>query len=1409
MTIFRFFPSFLLFCCFGFSTALLGQTATETVGCAPFSVSFTAPDDATTFFWDFKDGATSTEQNPTNTFVRSGTYEVDFSAEQGGAVIGTITVNIFETPTVEIVQDPEVGCAPATITLTNTTDIPEGITLQSTTWTFPDGSGQVGLTAQKEYPLAGDFDVTVAIRTNSANCNSSRDFTDFIKIESAPETAFSISPDATACEGPFEVTFGNDTPGSDLTYLWDLGNGNLSSEENPPNQTYTEGTYEISLTTTNPQGCSKTVTQKVSVGAPDASFSVPDTVCVGTEVTLQNQASAGTYNWTISGPANLVSAEASPTFDFPVGGNYTITLLVTAEGGTCTQDSTITIFAQDVSAEFAAVPTYDCVEPMSVTFTPNSPIEGAMYEWNFGDDSTSVEVSPTHDYNADNESPFHENGEFVFNPMLTVTTSAGCKDESSAEVILDIPLARFMPDTVSGCAPLTVEFSDSSQSTTTIQSWEWIYGDGETANFDNNNPHSYTFDEAGEYDVQLVITNELDCPDTSFVIRVEVGTPITPNFGVDKTSVCEGEEIQFTDLTNNPNIDEWHYYTDNGRSSHCFDEANPVIAYESETGQFDVQLVVGYNGCLDSLTQTDFIEVKGPIADIAYMTSCDTPNTVMFTSISGDASNVTWDFGDMNTSTQAVVSHDYETTRDYMVKLTAENLTSNCPATVDSVMIFIRNIKADGPVEMLQCKDQPVMLDSSPSEDVDTSCFRGYTWFFNHPSVRPVTTSGTTVDDISYPDTGRYTIDLVVEDVNGCTDTARYPIIVHEATVSFEVDKSEICVPSTVNFTNLMATTTSQSIESVMWDFGDGGMSEEPNLSSYTYSTEIEADRVVVSLNIEDDAGCPASDQKTIEVYTPTSQIISSDLTICAGESVDLRATDFVRGDVVRPLSYEWNLGNGQSANTQTASATFDEGGIYTISLDYEEIATGCGSSTTVTAEVQDFPTAAFTSDVDGQAELCAPALVNFTDASTSLVPLAQSWDFGNGGAGVGPTVQASFNPGTYTVRLAVQTSNGCDDEATREFTFDEGPTANIDLSAQQFCIGDMVTATIVDTSNVRGFSWEFEGTTFGENEMTVTFPVTRVPQGGQAPLKLNLNGIGECNTAEFVDVPVNVVAASFGVTKSACDLDVTFTNSTFATGNISSSWNFGDGTTSTQTSPSHTFAEEGTYDVTLMVTDLATGCMGEISQTVSVGRIATNAGFNVLVGQCLDVQAAIDPIFLAQFQNFIIDYGDGSAPTTDISYLYREEGNYTVTLVGETDENCPSDILTRNVTVQKANTTSEVKSVFVPNAFSPGMDGVNDIFRVSRFPLNPDADVCRRVNRVLSYKIFHRTGKEVYSNTQVFEFPPNFDPTEENDQPGWNGAEDTGGGGSYPSGVYLYAIEVEYDDGTSEVLKGDVTLIR
>jgi len=138
---------------------------------------------------------------------------------------------------------------------------------------------------------------------------------------------------------------------------------------------------------------------------------------------------------------------------------------------------------------------------------------------------------------------------------------------------------------------------------------------------------------------------------------------------------------------------------------------------------------------------------------------------------------------------------------------------------------------------------------------------------------------------------------------------------------------------------------------------------------------------------------------------------------------------------------------------------------------------------------------------------------------------------------------------------------------------------------------------------------------------------------------------------------------------------------------------------------------------------------------------------------------------------------------TTITTPLVRptETTNYTVTVTNNNDCTISSDIL-----VQVDND----KSLFSPTAFSPNGDGINDTFGLFGGS---------QVREIVRLEVFNRWGALLYSRTNL--------PITDNFEDGWDGNETNGE--EAPSGIYVYIAEIIYTDGTSEVITGDVALMR
>ena len=1194
---------------------LQAQTANITEGCLPLEVEFMAPTGSSSFFWDFGDNATSNQQNPEHIFASAGTFDVEFSETNGGPVLGTVTITIYNAPEVNIASDPSGGCAPLLVQFGDSSIVDVGIPITGFQWVFGDGTAPETVQHPSHtFASVGVYTVSLNLQSPLPNCSATDIFIDLITVTDQPDVSFTTNPDpATACTAPLAVSFTNTSPNpGDLTFEWDFGNGSpISTETNPslPQNYATDGIFTVSLTGTNSEGCSRTVTQIISIGTPLASFDVADTLCVGALTPLVNNSSNGSYLWTFGpGIFPTTSTQPNPTIRVDQPGATTIALTVTSPDGLCSSDTIVTIFAEEADASFTAMPQYSCTEPFDVTFTPNS-TTATTYNWDFGDDSTSMVQSPIHTYFNADTTIHSKNGRIQFNPTLTVTTQAGCTATFTDTVVLFQPNALFMPDTTRGCAPLTVEFSDSSSSNETIVSWEWIYGTAGSETVSNGDPRTFTFNNPGEYDVVLIITNSAGCRDTSYAITILVGESITPDFTVDQTTVCPGDTVNFTDITNNPNIDEWHFDTDNRRSFHCFQEDALAWAYATETGAMDVTLTVGYNGCYTSLTRDDLVQVNGPIAHIDYEIDCANPFDAVFRNVSEDAEGGTWDFGDMTpNSTAGSITHIYADTGVYKVFLTAVNTTSGCPNSVDSVEINIRDLQADffvGEMDTLLCQGEEYDLNATPSVDVHADCWRGYTWFFD--DTRPITTQDSIIPR-QFNQPGRQTVRLVARDINGCLDTAEQIVQVFTVTPQFTLDKDLICLPSTVNFTDLSVADT--TISSIEWNFGDpAGTTSSDSLTSFTYT---EGGPFTVTLLVTDVVGCGGTATQTIDIYQPTSSIQVSDNPICEGETINFAASDFTQQGSF--LTFEWDFGNTETGMAQLDTITYTTPGNYTVTLFVEEDATGCRDTITREIEVQEFPMAEFISNLDGEPFICHPEQLLLTSTTLSPHDLNYSWTVDGQPGGNGESFSASLGKGTFDIELIVSTVGAaCMDTVSRSYTL-VGPEGDFDLSPIIICQGEEVTVTLRDTVDVTSFSWDFgDGTVIDDIN-----PATHVYNNINPPSTIvTLVLRGENDACEFPvvkELQVRDITANF-TTSTTCLDGVDFTNN--STGADSFVWDFGDGMTSMDRDPTHVYGTTGTFTVTLAVLNTQFDCRDTIMQTVTIENnpTPTASGTNACAG--------------------------------------------------------------------------------------------------------------------------------------------------------------------------------------------------
>lgn len=1445
------FVSLILIC--GTSKAQL--TASATSGCAPLvGVQFTSPASLINANWNFGDQTSSNLNNPTHTFITAGNYMVLCTGIlAGNPFVDSILIRVFGKPfTSFTAQPPLSGCVPLNVIFRDSSIGGGGSAITARQWAFGDGGTNVGNNGNPSYlySLAGSF--TVSLKVTDANgCDTAIAINNFVNVSIPPNGIITTSPNPpTACLPPLNVSFSgaastsNSPTGGGLTYFWNLGGGNTSTAVTPPPVNYTtSGIFPVTLIVKDNNNCPDTVSTSVIISSPFASFyaqgAVKDTVC--TTVIFKNQSIGNNPVYTYGD-----GTSGTDSIHVYTPGTYQVSLQV--QNGLCFDDTTITIHVENVVANFTSTPHYSCNWPFTVQYT-NTAINGATYQWIFGDGGTSTLPNPSHTFTLPDTNQYTIFDYYYYSDTLTVTSVHGCSNKffkNRNDTVFKIT-ARFMPDKVNGCAPLTVTFSDSSRSKEPIAQLIWLFGDG-TQNVGNNTPVSHTYTQPGVYYVRLVAINSAGCRDTSFIIPIYVGSLSTPNFSIVPNNVCPNTPVQFTDLT--PAADSthyWHYSADGGIMSSCYTDRNPIWNFNTQTGPQNITLTTVYNGCAGSTTLNGVINVKGPMGRFYVAGNCSARYTYNFPAILKDASFWNWDFGDgtgLTNSTNANPSHTYAATGDYWVKLTAFNPSSGCAPAVDSAIVHVRNRQANFASDSVFCKGSSVLFNASSSIDAYGNCNEGYLFYWNdgtHPN-----NSASSIATHVFANSGTYRVKLVITDINGCVDSVKRKVDVYGVTTNFKSNKTYGCLPLTVNFTDSSFADT--TIASYSWSFGDGAISTIQN-PTHTYTTIPPTGYWLVTLTVNDVIGCSNSKQIIIRPSLPDTLFSVSKTNICVGEVIQ-----FVPNNVNQP-SFSWNFGDATSSSLVTPTHAYNAAGTYTVTFTVTD-SIGCvGSKKMINfINVQAYPIAGFTNSASGLTNKCYPLFVNFVDTSIVSVFGSRQWNLGNGGTiltsdSVGTIYQT---PGLYIITLIETSSFGCRDTAVDSIRV-VGPVGNFTISPTTICKGETVTFTIINTTDVAHYSWDFGDGTIASGTSPISHTFNINPVSGFTYVGLVMwSADSACTATKLNPVFIQKVIADFSINNNDTILcvnePVTIVNNSL---NASvNNWTYGNGQNyNGVTPPVFQYANPGTYTIALAISNNTLGCKDTLRRKVIVNALPTvsAAGGDTCLGQPVTLFASggatyqwspttglsnstvANPVATpSQSTNYtvlvtdvngctgvaqapVLIYGPPPQTVTTTTIIIGDsvhlitgvDSSYTFTwnpIEGLSCTACPAPwaqpfvntLYIATYTDKLGCYTGESRfnveinplvTIDVPTAFTPNGDGGNDIIFVKGWG----------IKKLIEFKIYNRWGQLLFETNDI--------------NKGWNGYYK---GELQPVETYVYTAKAEtFLNGKVISKKGSFNLIR
>jgi gliding motility-associated-like protein len=1176
-------------------------TSTTPAGCYPLPVTFT--DNSTpgsgvlnSWLWDFGDGYTSTDQNPSHTYAAAGTYNVTEIVTNSNGCTNSISktgyITVYDHPIADFSNSSPASCsAPATINFTN---LSTGLAPLTYSWDLGDGTTSNATNPTHTYNSNGNFTVKL-ITTSKNGCVDSIIKTNLLAIGTLQASFTSAD---TVCIND-SISFTNTSNPAGASTSWDFGDGTTSNATNPTHSYSIAGTHTVSLTATS-NGCTNTTTKSIVVLAnPVPAFTADVTVSCHSPLTVNftdQSINGATYLWDFGD--STTSVQQNPSHTYLGQGTFTVTLTVANAFGcsqTLIKNNYITI--QPPVVTIPGLPDSSCA-PFTKSFTANvvssDPI--TSYFWDFGDGTTANTLNAIHTYNTPGS----------YDITFVVTTAGGCSDTTlfpRGIIVSTKPVPDFIGTPTIACARIPIVFTD--QTTGGADRWLWKFGDGTTSAKQNPN---HVYNDTGYFTVQLIVWNH-GCPDT--VTKIDY-IYIKPPIAVFATSFnCVSPFVRnFTDMS--IGADTWSWDFGDATFSNI---PSPSHTY-ADTGQFLATLTVTNisTGCDFTTSQVVNIIAVNPQFFASDTIICKNDST-SFTAAVNNPANIAsynWDFGDGGNANGASVNHTYALSGTYNVQL----ITTDIHGCKDT-LIKPAYVRVNGPVAKFTppaggCLNLlTTFTDNSTNDGIHP--IKQWIWNFGDGTVPDTLSAGPFQH--AYAIAGNYTVTLKVTDSVGCSDTYSAPLIIAHPHAAFISPDTLTCSNNPVHFTN-QSTGTNLSY---LWNLGDGNTSTVKNaVHSYVNDSFY-----TIKLVVTDKYGCvdSATRPNYIDIVTPVADFKMSD-SFSTCPPLRVLFTDSSKHAITRL----WNFGDGSTSNIINPSHFYTYPGSYTVTLTITG-PSGCTSVKTNHVTI-DGPSGSLIYTAVTQ---CIPVTIGFSSVAINTV--SYTWDY-NDGTTITTLADSSQHtytyPGFYLPKMILADAAGCHVAIVGIDTIKaNGVIAGFNFVNHFFCDSGFVDFHDSSASNEAvSYLWDFgDGSTSIQQN-----PTHHYTTGGLFYPLLTATTTSGCIDSSRALVPIKIIPSpkiAIGTSPDSCTtLHELFTgNIIFVdTSALSWSWNLGNGIGSTlQNPPLQSYPAAGTYNISLIATN-SSGCADTANTSVNafpIPVVTTNPDAFICLGSSVTLTAA------------------------------------------------------------------------------------------------------------------------------------------------------------------------------------------
>ncbi len=1316
------------------------------------------------YSWNFGDGSTSMEKDPTHLFtnVTGGnlTFDVTLTAtSEHGCQSQPVTKQLTLYPYVksEFSIDNLAGCAPHSYNI-NLTKHPG---IASYEFDF-DGDGTydqtyTSATAPLSIPRTQDnltgaeklYNVTLRVR-NVGNCPDVSSIPvrvyPGVTANFTPNTAQQICDSSTITFSSTSVVNGTTNQPDFLT--WDFGDGltsNLATVTHlfRNNDTQNDLPLTVRLTASNIHGCtdSKTLGVTVRPKLTNGFTMQMSGECTPFDVTFTpTGVGATSYQWNFGGLFPNETRTNGNAFTYQADNadpdnisTYTITLTTSNSGGSCVSQpvtKTLRVYPR-VVPQASALAQFAC-PGTPITFTNTSSGGDLLYYWEFKDAqsyATTTHDDITHDF--DNRDATDK----VFNVSLTATNANGCSKSVSVPVTIHPRVeANFTMAYDSICVPFNVRFTNTSLNGT---NFNWDYGYSLSGvpqqqtttrpvlqhiyQFNNDQPNTIIKPTITLTATQSHANSGLTCSSVIQKQFVDVYPKVVPSFSVSADRGCTPLKVDFTNGSTGLGAYTWNF--GNGVQSSDVDPKGITFTNvkKDALATYNVWLkAVNDIGCRDSISRTITVNPKVEAAFTWDKTDGCSPVAVGLTNAStSPLYTYSWNFGDGQTShAEQPINHVY----------------TNGTLLVNNPVITLTTAYKDDPL----------------CTDVKTLPLKIY------PRVYP-------------------NFDAVLQ---GCT-------------------------PHLVQFTN--QTQAYSSNNQYVWRFGNGAFGYSQNPQHEYKNIFTDRDTIfTVNLTATSEHGCVDSVRKDITVFPRpyAAMELMGNYVSCPPFDVEIK-----NNTLGANLTFTYTFGDGTSTQTtSTANVThqFDNSEAnpksYQIWLKANTLHS-CADSVSQTIQV--FPRVTADYQASPGYASCSPFEVQFTNLSTNARLF--TWDFNDGFYSSSTNPSQTFLNDTesdkvYNVRLTARSEFDCVDDTVKQITIWATPRALIGVEPPLKEFPDN-TFTIINQSSPAADSWNyqwyFDDNTFSNAKEPGSHTYTRwghKEKGFTYDVSLVINS-PHCkdSTSKVVYLmpPKPVAGFTQNQANGCAPHEVHFVNNSLYGDEYE--WDFDDGTPPVKEfQPIHVFQNPGYYRVKLRVA-------GEGGENFSYGIFhvypTPNADFVAYPSRVMLPDATV------RLQNLTTDcdscsydwdMGDGTIyyNKKDPNHTYKQMGEFRISLWAE--RKYPDAICRDSISKYPAVWVEGIGYVKFPDAFKPNPSGPNG-------GAYDDHDMKNEVFHpihygVVEYKlmIFTRWGEQVFTSKDV--------------KIGWDGYIN---GRLAEQGVYVWRAIGTFTNGKVFDQRGTVTLLR